>query len=144
MIYELGGNQPTDENQSIDLLQFMPDKKNQTQKFIIERVAERLRKVQLSANLGLIKSRAIITSSNTEPAERNGVYANSDTKPVMSLELEDEPFCEYKQFQKVLHLMEAAGFCNTSYKFLLHLLRFFESTGHHILTILFEKENPRI
>ena len=42
--YVIGGNQPTDENQSIDLLQFMQDEKDQNQKLIMERVAEGPRK----------------------------------------------------------------------------------------------------
>ena len=74
----IGGNQPTDENQSIDLLLFMQEKKDQAQNLIMDCVVERLRKVQLSANLGLVKPRAIIESSNIEPHERISIYANSD------------------------------------------------------------------
>ena len=43
--YVIGGNQPTDENQSIDLLHFMQDEKDQIQKIIMERVAEGPRKL---------------------------------------------------------------------------------------------------
>ena len=93
-IYVIGGNQPTDENQSIDLLHFMHDKKDQIQKLIMERVAEGSRKVQFSANLGLVKPREIIDSSNIEPDERGEIYANSDMKPVISLWLEDDEFFE--------------------------------------------------
>ena len=40
----IGGNQPTDENKLINLLQFMQDKKDEIQKLIVERVAEHLEK----------------------------------------------------------------------------------------------------
>ena len=72
----------------------MHDKKDQIQKLIMERVAEGSRKVQFSANLGLVKPREIIDSSNIEPDERGEIYANSDMKPVISLWLEDDEFFE--------------------------------------------------
>ena len=47
--YVIGGNQSMDENQPIDLLQFMQEKKDEIQRLIIDRVAEGPRKVQFSA-----------------------------------------------------------------------------------------------
>ena len=91
----------------------MQDKKDQIQKLIMERVAEGPRKVQFSANLGLVKPRAIIDSSNVEPDERIDIYANSDIKPVMSLGLEDEMVEKMQAVLETLHLMVAVGFCNT-------------------------------
>ena len=68
--YVIGGNQPMDENQPIELLQFMQEKKDEIQRLIIDRVAERPRKVQFSANLSLVKSKVINDSSKTEHDER--------------------------------------------------------------------------
>ena len=106
-----------DENQPIDFLQFMQEKKDEIQRLLIDRVAEGPRKVQFSANLGLVEPKVINDSSKTEHDERIGIYANSDLKPVMSLGLEDDEFLKWskrcEQFWRLLHLMEAIGFCNT-------------------------------
>ena len=65
----------------------------------------------------MVKPKVINDSSKTEHDERIDIYANSDMKPVMSLGLEDDEFFEMvekrKQFWRLLHLMEAVGFCNT-------------------------------
>ena len=48
-----------------------------------------------------------------------------------------------KQLWRLLHLMEAAGFYNTYFKFLLNLQNFLESVDHPTLTCFFEFENLR-
>ena len=55
----------------------MQDENGQTQKLIMERVAEGPRKNQLSANMDMIKPRAKIDFINIEPDERIDIYANS-------------------------------------------------------------------
>ena len=105
----IGGNQPTEVCQSIDLLQFMQDKKDQGQKLIMERVAEGPRKVQFSASLGFVKP-AIIDSKNIEPDERIDIYANSEMKPVMRLRLEDDHLFEMvEEMQAVLETSASYG-----------------------------------
>ena len=83
----IGENQPTDKNQSIHFLQFVHYWKAQIQKLIVEHGAD-------------------------------GPYANSEMKSMMKLGLEDDIFLKwskkFKQIWKILHPMEAAGFCNTS------------------------------
>ena len=115
--YVIGGNQPMDENQPIDLLQFMQERKDEIQSLIIDRVAEGPRKVQFSANLGLVKPKVINDSSKTEHDERIHIYANSDMKPVMSLGLEDDEFFEMvEKMQAVLETFASYGsgwVCNT-------------------------------
>ena len=92
-----------DENQPIDLLQFMQEKKDEIQSLIIDRVAQGPRKVQFSANLGLVKPKVINDSSKTEHDKRIDIYANSDMKTVMSLGLEDDEFFEMvEKMQAVL------------------------------------------
>ena len=117
----------------------MHDKKYRIQKLIKERVAERPWKNQFSANLGLVKPRATIDSSNVKPDERIGIYANCDMKSVMSMGLEDDELSnlveEMQAILKFLHLMEAAGFRNTSFKFL--LIR-----GSSYIDLPFKFENP--
>ena len=81
----IGGNQPTDENQSIDLLHFMQDKKDQIRRLMTKRVPEGPRKVQFSANLVWVKSRAIKRSSIIDPDERFDIFANFVMKPLMNL-----------------------------------------------------------
>ena len=76
----------------------------------MERVAEGARKVQFSANLGLIKPRAIIDSSNIEPEERIDIYANFDMKLLVSLGLEDDEFFEMvEKMQAVLETFASYG-----------------------------------
>ena len=103
--YVIGRNQPWEENLSIEVLQFMQDKKDQNPKLIMERVAEghiRVRfsanfslvkpmervaegpiEVRFSANLSSVKPKARIDCSNIDSDERIDIYANSDMKPVM-------------------------------------------------------------
>ena len=83
----------------------MQDKKDKTQKFIMERFAERPRKILFSASLGLVKPRAIIDSSNIEPDKRIEIHANSDMNPVMSLGLDNE--C----FEMIENMQEFGNFC---------------------------------
>ena len=98
-----------DENQPIDLLQFMQEKKDEIQRLIIDRVAEGHRKVQFSANLGLVKPKVINDSSKTEH-KRIEIYANSDMKPVTSLGLEDDEFFEMvEKIQAVLESFASYG-----------------------------------
>ena len=99
-----------DENQSIDLLQLMQDKKDQFQNFIMGRVAEGSRKVQFSASLCLIKTREKNDSNNSEPDERIDLYANYDMKSVVSLGLEDDEFFEMvKKIQAVKETFASYG-----------------------------------
>ena len=95
----------------------MQETKDEIRWLIIDRVAEGPRQVQFSANLGLVKPKVINGCSKTEHDERIDIYANSDTKPVISLGLDNDEFFEMvekcKQFWRLLHLMEAVGFCNT-------------------------------
>ena len=72
-----------DENKSLYPLQYIQGQPEQLQKLIKERVAERPRKVPLCANLGLVKPRAIINSSNLQPDKRTDIYANFDLYPVI-------------------------------------------------------------
>ena len=80
----------------------MRDKKDQTQKLIMERVAEWSGKVQFSAILVLVKPSAIIDSGNIEPDQRNDIWTNSDLKLVMSLGLEDDQFFKVVEKSKLI------------------------------------------
>ena len=67
-----------EENKSPYPLQYIQGQPEQIPKLIMERVAERSRKVPLCANLGLVKPRTIIDSSNLRPDKRTDIYANFD------------------------------------------------------------------
>ena len=101
----------------------MQDKKDHAQNLIMDCVVEGLRKVQLSANLGLVKPRAIIDSSKPEPHERISIYANSDIYPVMSLGLDDARFLKwskkFKQVWRLLILWKRLGFSTRNSSFCL-------------------------
>ena len=98
-------------------MQFKQETKDEIQWLIIDQGAERRRKVQFSANLGLVKPKVKNGSSKTEHDERIDIYAYSDTKPVISLGLKDDKFFEMVEKMqavlRLLHLMEVVGFCNT-------------------------------
>ena len=99
----------------------MQDKKGQTQKLIMARVAEGPEKNQLSANMDLTKPRAKIDSINLEPDERIDIYANSDMKQLMSMGLKDDEFFE------ILEKMQAILETFASHKsgwFLQHVIQF--------------------
>ena len=92
----------------------MQEKKEEIiQQLIIERVADGPLKVQFSANLGIIKPRAIVDSSEAE--ERLHFYANLEMKPVMSLGLEVEDF--YDMVEKMQAVLQTFAFYGIGWVF---------------------------
>ena len=147
--YVIGGNWPKAENQPIDFLQFMQEKKNEILIKAHKRSScIRTQKSSFSANLGLVKPKVRNDSIKTEHDERIDVYANSDMKSVMSLGLEYDEFFEMvEKMQAVLETFASYGsgwVLQHVIQVFVKLGKFSPPVGHLILTCLFEFECPRI